>query len=499
MKLKYVGILCMTVCTAYGQAHGQSPEWEYRIEAGATAGTGTYAPLWFTSNRYGLGTTAPNSGYLRAGIGYHQTLNKGWQIDAALDLAGTVNHGADTRGMGFVVQQAYADLTWKALRLSIGSKERGAFPLERNTSLSSGAMVEGPNARPVPQVRIDIRDYLNVPGTGGWLAFKGHLAYGAFTDNKWQKEFTAAGNKYIQDLLYHSKSLLLRLGNREKLPVEFEFGLLMATQFGGDQYEKQADGSGKLTLDMPSNAKAFWKAFFPQAGGSDTPEGEQVNVEGNMLGSWNFALNGYAGDWTLRAYLEHYFEDTSQMFWEYGRWKDGLIGLEVTLPKNRWLSTAVWEGLCTKDQSGPLLYDGFWGQFPEYQISACDSYYYHYLYGAWQHAGMGMGNPLLPGPAYNDGKITFRSNRVRAHHLGLTGQPAEEWNWRVLISFARHWGTYENPLDKQRKQFSSLWEVTYAPERFKGWSASVALGMDRGNYLGNSTGGMITLRKTGKF
>ena len=168
MKLKYVGILCMTVCTAYGQAHGQSPEWEYRIEAGATAGTGTYAPLWFTSNRYGLGTTAPNSGYLRAGIGYHQTLNKGWQIDAALDLAGTVNHGADTRGMGFVVQQAYADLTWKALRLSIGSKERGAFPLERNTSLSSGAMVEGPNARPVPQVRIDIRDYLNVPGTGGY-------------------------------------------------------------------------------------------------------------------------------------------------------------------------------------------------------------------------------------------------------------------------------------------------------------------------------------------
>lgn len=355
------------------------------------------------------------------------------------------------------------------------------------------------NMYPVPQVRIDIRDYLNVPGTGGWLAFKGHLAYGAFTDNKWQKEFTAAGNNYIQDLLYHSKSLLLQLGNREKLPVEFEFGLLMATQFGGDQYEKQADGSGKLTLDMPSNAKAFWKAFFPQAGGSDTPEGEQVNVEGNMLGSWNFALNGYVGDWTLRAYLEHYFEDTSQMFWEYGRWKDGLIGLEVTLPKNRWLSTAVWEGLCTKDQSGPMLYDGFWGQFPEYQISACDSYYYHYLYGAWQHAGMGMGNPLLPGPAYNDGKITFRSNRVRAHHLGLTGQPAEEWNWRVLISFARHWGTYENPLDKQRKQFSSLWEVTYAPERFKGWSASVALGMDRGNYLGNSTGGMITLRKTGKF
>lgn len=471
----------------------------YRVEADVNVSAGEYAPMWMTSNRYGLASERPNSGWLRAGVTYDQPLKRNWRVGAGLDLAGTLNNGAVPDRARFVVQQAYADVSWKMLTLSIGSKERGNFPLDKDERLSSGMMVEGMNARPVPQVRGEIREYLPLGFTGNWLSLKGHIAYGMFTDNGWQEEFAAPGKTVLKNVLYHSKSLMLRLGNREKLPVEFEFGLLMATQFGGDQYEKQADGSGKLTLDMPSNAKAFWKAFFPQAGGSDTPEGEQVNVEGNMLGSWNFALNGYVGDWTLRAYLEHYFEDTSQMFWEYGRWKDGLIGLEVTLPKNRWLSTAVWEGLCTKDQSGPLLYDGFWGQFPEYQISACDSYYNHYLYGAWQHAGMGMGNPLLPGPAYNDGKITFRSNRVRAHHLGLTGQPAEEWNWRVLISFARHWGTYENPLDKQRKQFSSLWEVTYAPERFKGWSASVALGMDRGNYLGNSTGGMITLRKTRKF
>lgn len=37
--------------------------------------------------------------------------------------------------------------------------------------------------------------------------------------------------------MYHSKSLMFRLGNKEKLPLEFEFGLFMATQFGGDQYK----------------------------------------------------------------------------------------------------------------------------------------------------------------------------------------------------------------------------------------------------------------------
>ena len=61
----------------------------------------------------------------------------------------------------------------------------------------------------------------------------------------------------------------------------------------------------------------------------------------------------------------------------------------------------------------------------------------------------------------------------------------------------RHWGTYNNPLDKQRKQFSSLYEATYTPSWAKGWSASLALGLDRGNYLGNSTGGMLTVKKTG--
>ena len=142
-----------------------------------------------------------------------------------------------------------------------------------------------------------------------------------------------------------------------------------------------------------------------------------------MLGSWNFALTYELGDWRLRAYLEHYFEDHSQMFWEYGRWKDGQLGLEVTLPRNRWVSKVLWEGLATKDQAGPILYDGFWGSFQDIQVSGCDNYYNHYIYQAWQHAGMAMGNPLLTSPAYNeDGSITFKSNRVRSNHLGLTGE-----------------------------------------------------------------------------
>lgn len=491
--MKFRLLLLLSLCSGPLYAQTKASSLTYRVELGATAGSGTYAPLWFTSNRYGLSSTHPNSSYLLGGIAYDKHFTHGWHIEAGLDLAGGIHQAQDVW-----IHQIYTDFSWKKLTLSLGSREREGFPLSKNTALSSGMMVEGPNAQPIPQIRAEIKEYLNIPGTKGWLAFKGHLAYGWMVENGWQKDFVQPGQHFVDDVLYHSKSLMLRFGNKEKFPLEFEAGILMATQFGGNQYLKLADGSAEKTIDMPNNLKAYWKAFLPQSGGSETPEGEQVNVEGNMLGSWNFALNYYLGEWKLRAYLEHYFEDHSQMFWEYGRWKDGQLGLEITFPRNRWISSAVWESLSTKDQTGALQYDSFWGQFPEYQISANDNYYNHYIYGAWQYLGMGMGNPLLPGPAYNEShEITFRSNRVRAQHLGFSGNPSPEWSYRVLLSFARHWGTYNNPLDELRKQFSSLYEATYTPSWAKGWSASLALGLDRGNYLGNSTGGMLTLKKTG--
>lgn len=479
----------LAIANLYAQSDA---DLEYRVELGATAGSGTYAPLWFTANRYGLSSVEPNSGYVRAGIAYEKDLKWNWKVAAGIDLAGSVNHEQN-----FNIQQLYADLSWKVLTLSIGAKERKWFPLEKNESLSSGMLVEGSNTKPLPQVRIEMPEFWTIPKLP-WFAFKGHIAYGAFAEHDWQRKHVNPGSYFVEDVLYHSKSLMLRFGNKEKFPVEFEVGILIAAQFGGKRYYKDENGDITLMYEMPHGIEAYWKAFIPQAGGSDTPVGEQVNREGNQLGSWNFALNYYAGEWKFRAYLEHYYEDDSQMSWEYGRWKDGQLGLEITFPKNRWVTSAVWEGLCTKDQTGPLLYDSFAGQFPEYQISGEDNYYNHYIYGAWQYFGMGMGCPLLPGPLYNeDNSISFKSNRARANHLGISGNPSHEWSYRMLISFARYWGTYSVPLDKQRKQFYSLYEATYSPRWAEGWSASLALGFDRGNYLGNSTGGMLTIKKTG--
>ena len=460
---------------------------EYTVEMGGTSGKGTYAPMWLTANRQGLSSANTENGYLRAGTAHTMPLNQHFSFSAGLDLATAYNFTSS-----FIIQQAYADLSYRWLNLSIGSKER--LPELKNSKLSSGGMVESNNARPIPQIRLEVPDYVAIPGTHKWLHLKGHIAYGRFTDDKWQEHFTSIGNPYTIDVLYHSKSLFAKVGNKEHFPVEFEGGIQMSAQFGGDQY---IAGQKEPVIDMPTRFVDFMRVLVPMAGDYTTPEGEQVNIYGNHVGSWNFASTAYLNRWKVKIYYEHYFDDHSQMFFQYGRWKDGHIGLEITFPKNRFIDTFVYEGLGTKDQTGPMLYDSFWGKFEE-QISAKNNYYNHYLYQGWQHWGMGIGNPLLPGPIYNkNGQITFISNRVLAHHIGFCGSPCQSLSYRMLLSYSRHWGTYDNPLNEIKKQFNSLFEVTYAPQQLKGWSFTVSGAMDRGSILGNNYGGMLVIRKQG--
>lgn len=458
----------------------------YNVELSANASSGRYAPLWFTANRYGLSSERPNSGYLRAGAAYKTHFGKGWSLQAGLDLAGAVDMDAP-----FIVQQAYADVSWRVLTLSVGAKERSESPLSKDFRLSSGAMVEGPNARPIPQVRLEVKDYWNVPFTKGWLGVKGHIGYGMLTDQGWRKDFVTAGRKYAKNVIYHSKSLMFRVGNADVFPLTMEIGMLEAAQFGGSLWEKQADGSVKCVANMPNGVKDFFKALIPKQ------ESTLENIDGNHVGSWNFALNYEAKTWRARLYYEHFFDDHSQLTWQYGRWKDGQIGVEVTLPRNPFVTKVLWEGMNTTDQTGPILYDGVGGSFKDLQMSGRDCYYEHATY-PWTHWGQNIGIPFVPGPVYcGDGKLTFTSNRVKTHHIGISGDPTGELSWRALLSFARHWGTYQVPFDKVEHQNSLLFELGYEPKRLKGWRFTVGCGVDTGGYLGESYGGMLTISKSG--
>ncbi|MCI1647955.1 MAG: capsule assembly Wzi family protein [Bacteroides sp.] len=448
----------------------------YHLETGITQAGGEHAPLWLTANKYGLSSITKNNGYVLAGIIQPLKGNERFSYGYGLELATAWNFTSS-----FIVQQAYLDLKWNRFTLSIGSKERA--PEFANPELSSGALTLSGNARPIPQVCIGIDDYYTVPHTNNWLAIRGHFAYGRFTDDNWQKSFANAMAKRTRDVLYHSKAFYFRIGNTQKFPMTFEGGLQMETEFGGKQYR-----NGQVTK-FPSKLRDYFEVIIPSAGGSDSPVNDQENIEGNITGSWHAAITYYANNWKLRGYYEHYFEDHSMLAVDYP-WIDGLYAVELTLPKNPFVSQILYEYMCSRDQTSPTP--------DKPSVSVCDNYYNHSMYTGWQHWGMGLGNPLLISPIYNtNGEIYFYDNRVIANHFGITGNPTSEISYRLKFSLSRNFGTYSRPYPKKIWQSYTLAEICYTPTKIPGWQFTASYGTDHGKITGNNHGCMITIRKTG--
>lgn len=456
----------------------------YDAEIRATFSSGANTPFWLVNNLQGLGSPTKNNGYARGALYKDLDTSQRYSWGAGVDLVGAWNYPAP-----FHIHQLYGELKYRSLNLLVGSKEMWCD--HNDPKLSSGSLLFSGNALPIPQVRIGIFDYTPFPGTKHWLAVKGYISYGMFTDSSWQKSWAAEGTKHTSDVLFHSKGLWLRFGNQPVFPLTADVGIEMATQFGGTAYE-----NGKV-IHMKHGFKEWLKAFFPVYRTHDTLLGEQSSIEGNMLGQYTIGLQWVPTDanWSVRGYFEHFFEDQSMMTFEYG-WKDGLWGIEGILPKNRFVSKIVYEFLYSKDQAGAVNNDSS-DKVPE-QVSGRDNYYGHSLYSGWQHWGMGIGNPLMISPIYNaDHKILFYTTRIIAHHFAFSGNPTNEIDYRILFSYSKNWGTYTHPLPDVLNNINGLFEVNWHPKKFKGWYGGIGIAFDSGNMLGKSFGVGLTIGKSG--
>lgn len=68
-----------------------------------------------------------------------------------------------------------------------------------------------------------------------------------------------------------------------------------------------------------------------------------------------------------------------------------------------------------------------------------------------------MGNPLVASPIYNNnGNLAFQYNRIKAIHLGWSGDISNEWTYRAKLSFNRTWGTPFKPIPEILENFLLL-------------------------------------------
>lgn len=483
---------------------------EYDIEMQSTFSEGR-TPLWLNANKYGLSSLDNTNGYLRAGVfrPLRTDSARRWGMGYGLDVAVPYNFTSD-----FVVQQAFVEGRWLHGVMTVGSKE---YPMElKNNLLSSGSQTLGINARPIPQVRIALPEYWTLPFAKGWLHLKGHIAYGRMTDDRWQHEFTDRKNKYADDVLFHSKAGYLKIGNEDVFcPFSLELGLEMAATFGGTAY--RPDGKGGMTvLKGDTGFGAYWNAFVP--GGYDTGETTYQNVEGNHVGSWLIRMNWDMDMWRFSVYADKYFEDHSAMFqldydgygkgeeWDEKKksryvlydFKDIMLGMELNIKYDRWINDVVFEYIYSKYQSGPIYHDHT--NTISDHIGGRDNFYNHSIYTGWQHWGQVIGNPLYRSPIYNeDGTIMVKDNRFMAFHLGIDGRPFPRFMYRVLASWQEGLGTYDEPYENKRNNFSLLVEGEYAfgGKLLNGWKVKGGYGMDLGAILGDNYGFQVTIVKNG--
>lgn len=488
MKIRFwlkatVVIAAMMLPTAAHARWNDSIRYVGQVEA--TFAGGEHNPFWMAANKYGLSSVTRNNAYLRVGVFHDMDKSRRFTWGAGADIAGAIRYTSP-----FIVQQLYGEVKYRCLNFLAGSKEIPGYTVD--SELSTGNLLYSGNSRPIPQLRAGIFDYADIYFTQGWLALRGYAAFGKFTDNRWIESWVDPKSKYNLGMLYHSKSLWLRAGNVKKFPLEFEIGIEMGTQFGGTTYD-----NGKVTK-FPTKFIDWFKIVIPKSGGSGTPQEEQANIEGNVVGSWNFSLAWKPQkDWMVKLYYMHMFEDHSMLWIQYP-WKDGLYGVQAKFPSNRWVSEAVYEFMYTKDQSGSVYWDR--NSEIDHQVSGRDNYFNHRLYNGWQHWGMGIGNPLLISPIYNaDHTLYFQSNRLWSHHIGIKGNPTRAIGYKLLATYSRHWGTYDKPLENAMSEFNMLAEICWKPEKAKGWAAHFGVGMDAGKLLGNSYGVSLKLTKTGWF
>lgn len=487
--MKQFGVLLVVLMSIMAAgAQDVSPD-TLLVSAGVnqTVSSGEHSPFWLAANKQGLSSIDKGFGFVDVGAVKKIDESRRFSWGAGVELAVPWKFTSD-----FVIQQLYAEFKYRCLDLSIGSRNYRSDIVDSN--LSSGDLVFSGNARPVPQVRAGIFDFEKLHFTKDWVSVKGYISYGKFTDSRWQEHWAAPKSRYEKGALLCSRGFTLKGGDENRFPLVFTFGLDMATQFAGTIYNLNLYDSSDKLIDykMPSGIKAWIKGLIPLPGNDKSNLTEYNNIEGNTIGEWTFSLEwNPSQDWRVKAYWLHMFEDHSMMLIQFP-WKDGLWGVQGWLPKNPILSSAVFEFLYSKYQSGSVYHDAT-DEIPE-QVSGMDNYYNHGLYPGWMHWGMGIGNPFSISPIYNSNHIlTFYATRNISYHLGLTGTPIEGLDWRLLLSNTRSWGTYWYPFADVKKMWNFLAEVKWRPAKLKNLECMASVAFDRGDLVGNNFGVMMGL------
>ncbi len=446
----------------------------YMAEVMGVASSGQYAPFFLQHNRNGNIAALPFSGNVSVGFYKPATAPTRWfDYDFGVQLTGRVAGGNTlVQGTGYF-NQFYAHARLLFVDMTAGITPYHIGP--QNDNLTSGGLLFSQNAHPLPRVTVGIERYTPIPGLYGYLEVRGGLTHAWMNDNQ-----------YVTGSYMHHAFAGARIGG--KLPVRLSYEFHHVAQWGG--YSPKYG-------DLGNDWHAFLNAVLARSGGSMAHD--QLNAQGNHIGSQMLTLEVNHAGWHARAYWQTLFEDGPIRFMmRTMNLPDGLWGVHVCQDKWSFISGLTYEFLNTTDQSGPYHdRDGF-------VYGGADSYFTNGIYAnGWNYFLRTIGSPYITSPLYDaidkvgvssDIPSQTTNNRVQMHFVGLHGD-IYGYRYRLMASYAMNYGTYRLP--QETTNTALLLEVSKHVEKAWGLDFSVSLASDIGSQFGNSLGVMVTVAKRG--
>ena len=498
--LMAVGVICSLASKAQDS---QNTQISYDLTTEVAVGTGDYTAYQLVTNRHHVLGTRANTGYLRGAVNMEHQLGKDWTLSGGVDAIASVH--ADHKAY---LQQCYANLSWQDFFLEVGTREQK--PVIRDEALSIGSFAKGNNAKPFAQIHLGTNGYWTVPFTKGVLELNFDGGYGKFLDSDYREEAFFRGvnangknvnGKYARDILYHQKHLYFRINPNKHF--FFIGGIEHVVQFGGKKYAYD-ENDVLITKDKPTDLKSYLDVILP-LGDKNYYENDAMEdwIFGNHLGEMTVQVGwNIDKDHVLQAYYDDLFEDGSGMRKSNG-W-DGTCGLQYNnnAEGRQYVRKAVVEYFQSTNQSGPLHYDK--GDYPEHMrteitdlVTGKDEYYNHTCYDSYTHYGMTPGIALITSPIYNkDGYTAFRDNRVKAWHMGVSGDITDNLSYLVKGSYREGWGTYDFPLAEKHHSFDAMVQGIYTTGN---WQFSGAYALDKGNIYGDCSTFNLKISYHGKI
>ncbi len=401
--------LRLTLCSvivvlglSMNRMYAQERDIVYEAEISYAGSTEDTLPFWQTVNRFGVVDTESPSGLLRYAVALPHRDTRPFSYALGLDLVARAGENSSA-----FFQQFYGEARWRWLALSAGRREVTAGEVH---PLSLGSMTLSANAAPITSVNLDVSRFVPVPGTSGFLSFKGRLSHG------WM-----GGDRFVDDVWLHDKNLYVRLGMPD-WPVEGRAGIMHYVMWGGRLVRANS------VDPLPSSFNDFLRVFFVQGAPEDFMfQGEVTNVLGNSLGAYDFSLRLFGARMDVLLYRQFFLEDTVSLAFRNG-W-DGLWGVGLTFKNQRWIEELLWEHVNTKRQSSKSD-----------EPRGTDNYYNHGLYiTGWTHRGRTLGMPLAFTDPGFEGVI---NNIIVGHHVGIQGLLGQTVAYTAFFTYSRNYGAH---------------------------------------------------------